>query len=130
MNVLNRWLPRVRGGVLGPTVLLGGLAAARAADPPIEQLPDPKPELSAPPQLSIGPAPEAGESKSRISDEVIGIQPVPDRPPLVFEKHDPFLGNGFLTPGIELPTWAVWRPSLWVFGTNRLAFQYFQDHQT
>ena len=123
MNPRNQWLSRMWSGLLGTAVLLGGISAAFAEDPPVEQLPP----LEAVPDTS---ACLAGESKSRISDDVIGIQPVPDRPPLVFEKHDPFLGNGFLTPGIELPTGAVWRPSLWVFGTNRAAFQYFQDHKT
>src|SRR5262249_49525356 len=94
-------------------------------------LPEPAAVPSEAPKPPPGPAacPPA-ESKSRISDEVIGIQPVPDRPPLVFEEHDPFLGPGFLTPGIELPPGAVRRPSIWVFGTNRFATQYFQDHTT
>jgi hypothetical protein len=91
-----------------------------------QQLPPPGPLF---PETIV---PDGGlhESPSSISDEVIGIQPVPERPRLLVEKHDPFLGPGFLSPGIELPTGAVWRPSLWVFGTNRSAFQYFQNHQT
>jgi len=69
-------------------------------------------------------------SSSRISDEVIGIQPVPDRPHLVVEKGDRFLGTGFFRQGCQLPTGAVWRPSLWVFGQNRLAFQYFDNQSS
>src|SRR5262249_15766385 len=70
------------------------------------------------------------ESKSRISDGVIGIQPVPDRPPLCVEKNGDFLGPGFLSQGIQTHTGEIVRPSFWVFGTNRLALQYFNNQTT
>ena len=70
------------------------------------------------------------DSKARISDEALGILEVPDRPPLLLEWNGDFLGRGELSQGIELPTGAIWRPSLWVFGTNRVAFQFFEDHKT
>ena len=81
------------------------------------------------------PAPEppraaTGESPSRISDEVIELQPIPDRPRLPIETNDHFLSTGFLSPGINLPTGAGWRPSIWVFGDNRVAAQYFNNNST
>ncbi len=57
----------------------------------------------------------------------IGIQPAPDRPALLLEWNERFLAPGFLSPGIELPTGAVWRPSLWVFGQMRSALNYLED---
>jgi hypothetical protein len=57
-----------------------------------------------------------------LSDEVIGIQPTPDRPELIFEWGEGFLKPGFLDQGIELRTGAVWRPSIWVFGGYRANF--------
>lgn len=79
---------------------------------------------------SIDESEDEEESDSRVSDEVLGILEVPDRPPLVWEENGDFLGIGTLSQGYELPTGAVWRPSLWIFGTNRFATQYFEDHQT
>ncbi len=95
-------------------------------DPPADSTSAPPSEATAP---CADQAPKA-ESKSRLSDEVIGIQPLPERPHLLVETNDHFLSPGFLSPGCELPTGAVWRPSLWVFGTNRVAAQYYEDHQT
>ncbi|MCY4614092.1 MAG: hypothetical protein OXB94_10800 [Nitrospira sp.] len=65
------------------------------------------------------------ESGSRLSDMPIPLQveEVPDRPSLILELGEPFLGTGPLGPEVELPTGAVWRPSLWVFGTHRMAVQ-------
>lgn len=72
------------------------------------------------------------ESGSRLSDFSLPLQveDVPDRPTLLLELGEPFLGNGPLGPEIELPTGAVWRPSLWVFGTHRMAVQTFDDDAT
>ena len=61
------------------------------------------------------------ESDSRLSNEAIGIQPIPERPPLIVELNDHFLSPGFLSKGIELPTGEIVRPSLYVFGTTSLA---------
>jgi hypothetical protein len=97
---------------------------APAQDAPANQLPPPKVLPAEKPHF---PEPE---SKSRISDEVIGIQPVPDRPPLLVEKNGDFLGPGFLSQGIQTHTGEIVRPSFWVFGTNRLALQYFNNQTT
>lgn len=72
------------------------------------------------------------ESGSRLSDIPIPLQveDVPDRPSLLLELGEPFLGAGPLGPEIELPTGAVWRPSLWVFGTHRMAVQTVDDGAT
>src|SRR5262245_42683690 len=127
MKVVRKWLPSAARGLFGTAAAMGGVLTAAAQDRPME-LP---PVVAAEPPLLVDPgAVSLPESKSRISDEAIGLQPVPDRPPLLVERNGLFLGPGFLSPGIELPTGAVWRPSLWVFGANRFAFQYFQDHKT
>jgi hypothetical protein len=46
----------------------------------------------------------------------------------MFELNERFLGPGPLAPGLELPTEEVVRPAFWVFGTNRVAIQRFEDH--
>ena len=63
------------------------------------------------------------ESSSRLSNIPLPLQveDVPDRPSLLLELGEPFLGTGPLGSEVELPTGAVWRPSLWVFGTHRMA---------
>jgi hypothetical protein len=48
---------------------------------------------------------------------------IPPRPKMILEIGDDFLGQGNLSQGFELPTGAVWAPSLWVFGTLRTALQ-------
>lgn len=72
------------------------------------------------------------ESGSRLSDIPIPLQvgDVPDRPALLLELGEPFLGTGPFGHEIELPTGAVWRPSLWVFGTHRMAVQTVDDGAT
>ncbi len=50
---------------------------------------------------------EHDEVHSALSDESIGIQPVPERPPLLVELNEAFLGTGPLAEGIELPTGAI-----------------------
>ena len=69
------------------------------------------------------------ESGSRLSDVPLPLQveDVPYRPTLLLELGEPFLGTGPFGPEIELPTGAVWRPSLWVFGTHRMAVQTFDN---
>lgn len=57
-----------------------------------------------------------------LSNEPLGVLDTPDRPDLVFEMNE-----GFLKPGpmgdedgeVVTPFGAVWRPSLWVFGSYR-----------
>lgn len=63
---------------------------------------------------------------SRLSDEPTKFftqGDIPERPALLLELGDAFLGEGNLSSGFELPTGAVWQPSLWVFGTLRSALQ-------
>ena len=48
---------------------------------------------------------------------------IPERPALLIEWGENFLGEGNLQQGFELPTGAVWAPALWVFGTLRSAVQ-------
>ena len=76
--------------------------------------------------------PEDDQGESRLPDEVLPLQSdlVPDRPPLLLELGEPFLGSGPLSPGIELPGGAVWQPAVWIFGTYRTAVQVFHDGNT
>ena len=67
---------------------------------------------------------EHDEVRSALADEPIGIQPIPERPPLLIELNEAFLGTGPLAAGIELPTGAIWRPAFWVFGDLRSGVQY------
>ncbi len=67
---------------------------------------------------------------SRFSDEKIQLLVPSDtgnRPPLIYEKGDPFLGTGNLQEGFETPWGAVWQPQLWVFGTLRTSLFYFDN---
>jgi hypothetical protein len=50
-----------------------------------------------------------------------------NRPTPLLEIGDPFLGQGILNRGVELPTGAVWNASLLVYGTFRSAIQVFDD---
>lgn len=62
-----------------------------------------------------------------LSDEMLGVIDTPPRPDLVFETNE-----GFLKPGpigdedgeFVTATGAVWRPSLWVFGSYRANIAY------
>ena len=77
--------------------------------------------------LLIGPASNTASaaSESRLSDEPIEVVAVPDRPKPLIEFGDPFLGDGNISEGFELPTGAIWRPSFIAFGTVRSALQTF-----
>lgn len=69
---------------------------------------------------------ELENSESRLSDEpkpFLSEGDIPERPPLILELGDDFLGQGELDNGFELPTGAVWQPRLWVFGTYRTSVQ-------
>lgn len=67
------------------------------------------------------------EWHSELDGHPIGIQQIPERPPLLVELNEEFLAPGFLEQGIEMPTGAIWRPSLWVFGTYRTGFSYSES---
>ncbi len=57
----------------------------------------------------------------------IGIQPIPCRPELFVETNERFLAPGYLEQGITLPTGAVWRPAVWVFGTYRVGASHMDN---
>jgi hypothetical protein len=66
----------------------------------------------------------------RFSEEHIQLKPPSDtgnRPPLIYEGGDLFLGTGRLNEGFETPWGAVWQPQLWVFGTLRSAVYTIDD---
>lgn len=74
----------------------------------------------------------SGHGSSRLSDEktVLQLEGFPQRPKPLLELGEPFLGTGTLSPGIRLPTGAVWQPSLLLFGNFRTALQTFDDGQS
>ena len=72
---------------------------------------------------------ELEESESRLSDKPIELQPIPEAPHLLIEWPDKFLKLGELNRGVELPTGAIWRPSLWMWGTYRTAVQIFNNRR-
>ena len=51
---------------------------------------------------------EHDEVRSALPDEPIGIQPIPERPPLLIELNEAFLGTGPLADGIESRVLGVW----------------------
>lgn len=65
--------------------------------------------------------------ESELSEQAIGPQPIMPRPPLVVEYPEKFLGVEPIQRGIELPTGAVWRPTVWIFGQNRFGMSYRDD---
>lgn len=69
-------------------------------------------------------------SSSRLSDEPLPMQTegFPERPaPIVEWGQNPFLGRGYIAPGYESPTGAVWQPLFIVYGTFRSALQTFDS---
>ena len=66
--------------------------------------------------------------ESCISEDVIGIQPIFPRVALPFEYPERYLAmDDVLGQGVELPTGAIWRPTLWIWGVNRAAIQQRDD---
>ncbi|MBL26402.1 MAG: hypothetical protein CMM50_02460 [Rhodospirillaceae bacterium] len=55
----------------------------------------------------------------------LGDEELPPPTPPILLFGNPFLSTGPIDSGFELPTGAVWQPSLWVFGTYRTALQSF-----
>lgn len=68
------------------------------------------------------------DPETELEDCPIGQQEIPERPPLIFEYNEFFLAPGWLAQGIEIPTGAVWRPSVWIFGQYRLGVNYYDGH--
>ena len=57
-----------------------------------------------------------------------GVGDIPERPALLFEAGDIFLGVGNLYEGFEVPLiGAVWQPRLWAYMINRTALQTFDN---
>lgn len=67
---------------------------------------------------------EHDEIHSPLHDHAIGLQMIPERPPLAIEWGEKFLSPGRLEQGIETGTGAVWRPALWVWGEMRTGYNY------
>ena len=69
--------------------------------------------------------------KSRITDDLIPLQieSIPRRPRPILELGPSFLAPGPIGAGFKLPTGAVWQPSLMIWGTNRTAFQTFDNSE-
>jgi hypothetical protein len=107
-------------------------AVPEVADPP-DVLPGVE-EMEAPPSpqpatREVGRR-EHEDDASRISDQPAPLRTseVPRRP-FTLELGDAFLGRGIIGPGFELPTGAVWQPSLLLFGTSRVAVQGSYSHE-
>ncbi len=67
---------------------------------------------------------------SRYPDTPIPLSPdtFPARPaPIIEIGQNPFLGSGYIAPGFELPTGAVWQPVFIVYGDVRSALQTFDS---
>jgi len=66
-------------------------------------------------ELSEAPAPLLAEEDA------------PPPTPPILERGEKFLASGNLSPGIELPTGAIWQPSLWVFGDFRSSIGHYSN---
>lgn len=68
--------------------------------------------------------------KSDFSEEHIPLKAPSDtgnRPALIFEGGDLFLGTGNLGEGFETPWGAVWQPQLWIFGVLRTSVFFYNN---
>lgn len=70
---------------------------------------------------------EHDEPHTELETHAIGLQHTPPRPDLLLQWGEEFLAPGMLDQGICTPTGAIWRPSLWVFGTYRTGVNYFDS---
>ncbi len=116
-----RQAPRI---LLVSCLLAAGVAGRATAWPCPAAAGDEKPAKADDPESRH---PSAHHS-SRLSDEYIPLQleGFPKRPKLLLELGNPYLGTGNIKPGFELPTGAVWQPTLILFGTLRTAVQSFE----
>lgn len=71
-----------------------------------------------------------GHDGSRLSDEVIPLARLPNRPKPLLELGSPFLGTGRIRRGFQLPTGAVWQPSFLLFGSFRTGLSVFDNDPT
>ena len=69
------------------------------------------------------------EDPLRLTDKVLPfeVDTIPTDTHPLLELGDPFLDTGAISKGFELPTGAVWQPSLMVWGIYRTALQVFDD---
>ena len=72
----------------------------------------------------------AGHSESRLSDQVIPLASLPDRPKPLLELGSPFLGTGRIGHGFQLPGGAIWQPSFLLFGSLRTGVSLFDGGST
>ena len=52
---------------------------------------------------------------------LLTFEDLPSRAGLIIEIGRGINEGGPLSPGIELPTGAVWQPALWIYGSQRIA---------
>lgn len=88
-----------------------------------------KPGQTRPPSRGTGSESPLDSSPSRLSDEPVPLQldDVPNRPTPLLELGSPFLGNGPISLGIELPTGSVWQPSVLIYGTFRSGINVWRE---
>ena len=67
---------------------------------------------------------QAAGSALSTEPKPLQIDDVPDRVPPLLEIGDRFLGSGNISQGFEIPTGAVWQPSLVVWGEVRSGASY------
>lgn len=70
---------------------------------------------------------DPSEALSEEPVEYLSDGKLPPRTKPLLELGPKFLSTGNITPGVTIPTGAVWTPSLWVYGTFRTALQYYED---
>lgn len=67
----------------------------------------------------------AEDHPSRISDNALPLESIPQPPALILEVGDKLLKTGPIQQGFEIPTGAVWQPSFMMWGNYRTAVQTF-----
>ncbi len=72
-----------------------------------------------------GESDSALNNKNNLSEQAIppATIDVPERPSLLLELGEPYLATGAMSKAITIPTGAVWRPALWVYGRYQTALQ-------
>ena len=135
-------MSRIRSPLLPPCVGLALCALLVFSTPPLAAAGaasgKPTGEESEAPDEAEGEAHEGepGHGKqgdsSELSDEPIPLQleGFPERPGLLVEIGNPYLGTGEIKAGVKMPGGAVWQPTLIVFGTFRTAVQSFEAGNT
>ena len=76
--------------------------------------------------VTLSAAESSELSDERVDPDELDHMGVPAKPPLTLALGNTFLGQGEIF-AFELPTGAVWQPSLLLFGTLRTAFQSFDN---